>query len=897
MLPVEAVREEGQNGGSSGPAAGNSGSPAPPDCRCRLRAGRDELMLNDLLYRLRALFRREAVENEMEEELRFHLECEATRNTESGMDSGDAHHVARRVFGGIDQTREECRDARGTRFVEDILQDCRYAIRMIRKNVVFSALAVFALALSIGADTAVFSIVHEVLLKPLPFRDPSKLLVVWDTYLPQYAKFGISPPELQSWQAQHDVFRETAWYRSVPRDGNLRAPGAEAVAVHADFISADLFPLLGAQPLIGRGFAPAEGPDSAILSERLWRTAFARNPGIVGTTFRFDGSPFTVVGVMPSEMQFPDWADLWFPKGPLLADELTNPVRHALGFVIRPGAGIGEKQAMARLLTISKRLAAEHPGTSTGWGIRVAGLQDDLTQNVRPALLLLLGAASLLLLIACADIASLLLSRASGRAREMAVRAAMGASSLRIGRQLVTESLVLALLGGVCGFLFAKTGLMLALPERARMEPAVLLFLLVISLVTGTFFGMAPAIYAVRADPQSVMKSAAVTSAGMRTRSALVVFEFALTLALAIGAGILARSYVLLMRVDPGFSSRGVLTLRIQVPPSRKPESLFHNMQQRLLSLPGVQAFAVANALPLIANRANASRFNVPGSPLINPDALPTAQIRTASPDYFQAMKIPLRSGRAFSERDLNQPVVIVNQTMAKRFWPGRDPVGLKFITGPWGANPVWSTIVGVAADVRQFGLDSEPTLDLYYPSLAAGYLIVKTTGDPLTLAAGVERALHAMDPDLALSDIRSMDRIAAESARNRRWTMGLLAAFAALAFLLALVGIYGVMLWSVAQRTREFGIRMALGAQKRQLMALVLRHGIRLAAAGLALGTLASLALRRVLSSLVYGVSTGDPLIYVSVPALMLAVALFACCLPAREAGSVDPSISLRYD
>jgi putative ABC transport system permease protein len=683
----------------------------------------------------------------------------------------------------------------------------------------------------------------------------------------------------------------------VPRDGNLQIPGAEATAVHADFISTNLFSLLGAQPLMGRAFAPVEESNSTILSERLWRTCFGADPAVVGKTFRFDGNPFTVVGVMPFDAQFPDWADLWFPKGPLLADELTNPVRHGLGFVARLGPGIGEKQAAVRLRTISQRLAAESPSTSTGWGIRVAGLQDDLTGDVRPALLLLLGAASLLLLIACANIASLLLSRASARTKEMAVRAAMGASSLRIGRQLVTESLVLALLGGVCGCLFAKAGLLLALPTRARMEPSVVLFLAIVSLATGIFFGLAPAIQAVRADPQSVIKPAAATSSGMGTRSALVVFEFALTLALVIAAGILARSYMRLMRVDPGFRSQGVLTLRILVPPSRKPELLFHSMRQKLLSLPGVQAFAVTNALPLIANRANASRFNVPGSPLINPDALPAAQIRTTSPEYFQTMNISVRSGRTFTERDLNQPVVVINETMAKRFWPGRDPVGLKFITGPWGPNPQWSTIVGVVADVKQFGLDSEPSLDVYYPSLFAGYLIVKTTGNPLALAHNVERTLHAIDPELAVSDVRSMDQIAGESARTRRWTLGLLATFAALAFVLALIGIYGVMSWSVTQRTREFGIRLALGAQRSQLTALVLRHGIRLTLLGLVLGTLTSWALRHALSGLVYGVSTEDPLVYVLVPALMLVVAFVACFLPALQASGADPSISLRYN
>ena len=779
----------------------------------------------------------------------------------------------------------------------DFAQDCRYAFRTIRKNLAFSTLVVFVLALGIGANTAIFSIVHDVILKPLPFRDPAKLLAVWDTYLPQFSKIGISPVELQSWQAQHDLFEETAWYRYVPLDGNLTVPGSESTAVHVDLVSSNLFSLLGTAPLMGRTFTAAEAPQSALLSNRLWRSRFGGDTSVIGKTVRFDENQLTIVGVMPAHAQFPEWADLWLPNGPLLADQLTNPVRHALGFLARMRPNVDEKQAAARLFSLSQRLASEHPKTSTGWGMRVSGLQNDLTGDVRPPLLLLLGAASLLLLIAAANIASLLLARASGRTREMAIRAAVGARPLRIVRQLMTESLVLALLGGICGWLFAQVGLSIVFPAHAHLEPAVILFLSLASLLTGVFFGLAPAIQALRANPQTAIKSASVTGSGLTARSALVVFEFALTLTLVIGAGILTRSFVRLMQVSPGFSSKGVLTLRLLAPPSRKPEPLFHRIQEKLLALPGVQFVAVTNSLPLLADGATTSRFNVPGSSLINPDALPAAQIRTASPDYFRALHISVKAGRIFSEHDLNDPVVVINQTMAKRFWPGRDPVGTKFITGPWGPNPTWSTIIGVVADVKQFGLASEPTVDIYYPGLGAQYLIIKTPADPLTLAAAVERTLHAIDPDLAISDVRSMDQITTESARTRRWTMGLLAAFAGFAFLLALVGIYGVMAWTVSRRTRELGIRMALGAQRRQVLALVLRYGIKLSAAGLVLGILASFALRRTLSGLVYGVSTADPLVYLSVPAFMLIVTLAACYFPARKASGVDPLISLRYD
>ena len=853
-------------------------------------------MLNDLLYRVRTLFQSKALDTELDEELLFHLEQETEKNRQAGMSPEEALRRAKTALGGTEQTREACRDARGARWLEDFLQDSRYTLRVIRQNKGFSALVVLVLALGIGVNTAVFSIVHAVIIKPLPFRESSRLLSVWDTYLPQFSKLGISPPELEAWQKQKDLFQQTAWYRYVSQDGALSASGSEPFAVHADFASASLFPLLGLSPLIGRSFSPAEDPQSALLSERLWRSRFAGDANIIGKTVHFNDRQLTVIGVMPAAAQFPDWADLWLPKGPLLGDELTNPVRHALGFLARLQSGVDQKQAADRLTALSRQLAGRHPQTSTGWEIRVSGLQNDLTENVRPALLLLFGAASFLLLIACANVASLLLSRASARAKEMAVRVAVGATALRIVRQLVTESLLLALLGGASGLVVAKVALVFALPTHSHLEPVIVLFLATVSLLTGVFFGLAPATQALRNDPQSVIKSGSGTSSSATARAALVVLELALTMMLVIGAGILTKSFMSLMKVDPGFDPKGILTVRLLAPTSQKPERLFHRMQEVISSLPGVQNIAAANALPLIADRANTSRFNVPGSPLINPDALPAAQIRTASPDYFHAMKISLKAGRVFTEHDLNQPVVIINETMAKRFWPRRNPVGMRFVNGPWGPDPTWTTIVGVVADVKQFGLDSEPSFDLYYPNLGGQYLIVKTTGDPSALKRLIQKTIHSIDPDLAVSDLRSMQEIASESALTRRWTMSLLAAFSAMALLLALVGIFGVTSWSVAQRTREIGIRLALGAQRDQVLLMVLRYGLKLTLLGLGFGIVASLALRRTLANLVFGVSTGDPSIYASVAALMILVALLACYVPARKAAKIDPVNSLRY-
>jgi putative ABC transport system permease protein len=777
-------------------------------------------------------------------------------------------------------------------------QDVRYAFRTLLRTPGFTAIAVLTLALGIGANTAIFSLVHAVILKPLPFRDPSRLVTAWDTYLPQFPKIGVSPVEWDAWREQTDVFDQTAWYRYVSKDLDLTTAGAEALEVHVAIISDQLLPLLGVAPVSGRAFTTGERPDSALLSYRLWRQRFGGDRRVVGKSIRLNDQEFTVVGVMGEGFKFPDWADMWIPRGPLLADEITNPIRHSLGFVGRLHGGITEQQAAARLETIARRLAAEHPKTSTGFGIRVSGLQDDLTANVRPALLLLLGAVALVLLIACGNVANLLLARASGRRKEIAVRNALGAGAGRIARQLLTEGIVLAMLGGGVGLGLGEIALSLFSLVSAPLDGVVLLFLLAVSIGTGIVFGLAPALQALRSNTNAVIKSGAVSGGGAgAVRSVLVVAEFALALMLVAGAGILVKSFLHLMHVDPGFEPKGVLTMRISIPPSRQPDALFHRIEKRMLRLPGVDGVASTNALPLNASRANTSRFNVPGSPLINPDALPVAQYRGVSPDYFRVMRIPLRSGRAFTERDLKSDAVIINETMARRFWPGRDPVGLKYVTGVWGPSPTSSTIVGVVGDVKEFGLDSEPTMDEYFPALFPAYVVVHSSSGAGLLTNVVRGEMQSIDPDLPVSDVRTMDQILAESAESRRWTMALLACFATLALVLALVGIYGVMSWSVAQRVREIGIRVALGADSRQVVGLVLGYGMKLSAVGLVIGLAGAFALRRVMETLVFDVSTSDPWVYTGVAGLMVLVAMAACYIPARRASRVDPLIALRCE
>ncbi len=770
-------------------------------------------------------------------------------------------------------------------------KDVQYALRVFLKSPGFTAVAVLTLALGIGANAAIFSLVHAILLKPLPFRDPARLVAIWDTYVPQFPTIGISPPEIQALQKQTDLFAQTAWYRYVPENLDLVTPASEALEIHAAVAPPALFSVLGVT-----GFPKNADPHSVLLSGKLWRSRFHADPAIAGKTIHLNGEPFTVSGVLPPNFEFPDWADLWLPPGPILGDELTNPVRHAAGFIARLRPGVTDRQAALRLHAIARRLAAEHPKTSSGFGIRMVGLQDDLTANLRPTLLLLLGAVALVLLIACGNIANLLLSRASARSREIAIRAAIGAGRWRIFRQLLTESVVLALLGGALGLLLAKWSLSILLPARASLDSTVFLLCACISVASGIFFGLAPAVQLFRVG-QTLSSSMRGAAGGTRTRGMLVIFEFALAIMLVTGAGVLAKSFLRLMQVAPGFNPKGVLALKLFVPPSHNPQNLFTRLQNRIAALPGVQSVATVNSLPLIATRANWARFKIPGSPLINPDALPGAAFIAASPDYFRAMQIPLLSGRLFTQGDLNTPRVIVNQTLARRFWPNRNPVGEKFITGPWGPNPSWSTIVGVVANVKQFGLDSEPTFDIYFPVIAPNFLVVKTAGNPLSIASAVRQEIRFVDSDIAISSVHSMDEIAAQSARTRRETMAVLAAFAALALLLAAVGIYGVISSMVVQRTREIGIRIALGATTGEILRTVVRDGVKLSAAGIVIGLLGALAFRRVLAKFVFGVSTADPLIYASVIALMLVIALLACYLPARQASRVDPLTALRHE
>jgi putative ABC transport system permease protein len=789
---------------------------------------------------------------------------------------------------------------------------------MLRRSPPFTLTVVLTLALGIGANTAIFTVVNSILLRPLPYRDPARLIAIWDTYQPSYPKLGVSPTEYDEWVRQTDIFEEVARYRyvAIGKETNLTG-GHEPIRVQPTCASSSFFSILGVRPLLGRAFQAADdAPNAApiaLVSHRLWLDYFNGNPNLIGAPIQLNGEAFTVIGVLPPNFRLPAWADLWLPQGQA-GDEISNPVRHGFGVIARLRPNISLREARGRLESIAQRLEREHPTTSKGFGVTSLALQEDLSGNLRPALLVLLGAVALVLLIACVNVANLMLSRAATRRREFAIRIALGAGRWRVVRQSLVESIQLSLAGGAAGLLLAYLGLDLLLrlappdlidPNTIHIDVTTLVYLFTVSLTTGLVFGIAPALQAGRQDPQEGLKAGGrtFTRGSGAGRSVLVIAEFALALLLLMGAGLLIQSFARLLHVNPGFRPANLLTLRVQLQVSAQEEAnsqklktFYERLELRLRSLPGVRAVAATNAPPLATERNNVMRFAVPGSPLMRPDMFPTAHRHLITPDYFRTLGIPLR-GRTYNARDLDGPYVIVNETMAQTFWPGEDAVGKRFVTGPFGPSPTTSTIIGVAADIKQVGLDSDRTNDFYFLWYGPTYLMIQTAGDPLALAPVVRREIHTMDPGIAVSDFRTMDQLIDASTGARRFSTTLLGIFAALALVLAVIGIYGIMSWSVAQRTQEIGIRMAVGADSRGILRLILGRGLKLSAIGLAIGLAATFAFTHVLASLLFEVSPHDPWVLTCVSVLMLGVTAAACYLPARRATNVDPITTLRSE
>ncbi|MFL6208617.1 MAG: ADOP family duplicated permease [Pyrinomonadaceae bacterium] len=887
--------------------------------------------------RLRGLRLNPAREAEIVEELSQHLEDHYEASHRGGATKEEAYQAALLELTESDLLAQELRGVERTVRAEpvvlgarrrgnvfgDIWQDLRYGLRMLVKTPGFTAVAVIALALGIGANSAIFSVVNTVLLRPLPYKDPERLMMVFeDNSRHGYPRDTPAPANYIDWRDQNQVF--TGMAAIAEQDFSLTGAG-EPERLDGRLVSASLFPLLGVEPRLGRAFLPEEdspgGSRAVILSYGLWQRRFGADKSIIGKSLTLNGNSHTVVGVMPPDFQFPAReVQLWVPIA-FTSQEAARRGSHYLDVVARLKSGVTVQQAQTEMTTIAARLQQQYPEQNTGVGAVVVPLHEQLVGDIKPALLVLLGAVAFVLLVACANVANLLLARAAARQKEIAVRVALGASRLRLLRQFLTESLLLAGLGGLVGLLLSLWGVHLLkafIPENISQAKAitvdarVLIFTLAVSLLTGLIFGLAPATQASNFNLNETLKEggrdSATGSRGHRIRALLVVAEVAVALVLLIGAGLLINSFLRLHNVDPGFRADHLLTMQIALPKQKYPDqthrSVFYDeLLRRVEALPGVQSAGVTTNLPLYP-QGNSIGITIEGRPAPAPGQELIVATRVVSPHYFQTMGIQLLRGRGFSEQDkADAPgAVVISETMARRFWPGEDPTGKRICPGRPESPEDWMTIVGVVRDVRQFGLAAELKPQMYLSYAQAGFfaprdLVVKTSVDPLGLAATVRANVWAVDKEQPVSDIRTMEEILSESVARQRFSTLLLGAFAALALVLAAVGLYGVMSYSVAQRTHEIGVRMALGAQTRDVLKLVVGQGLKLVLVGVLIGLAAAFVLTRVMASLLFGVSATDPVTFITISLVLLSVAVLASYIPARRATKVDPLIALRYE
>jgi putative ABC transport system permease protein len=805
--------------------------------------------------------------------------------------------------------------------MQTLWQDLRYGVRMLLKKPGFTLTAVVTLALGVGATTAIFTVINAVLLRPLPYPEADRLVYVGQTYGGEFS--GTGEPKFLFWREQSQSFEAMACYSSYGgARGNL-AGGDEAEYVQGLRVSEGFFRSLGVYPALGRAFSSAEDtPGServAILSDGLWRRRFGGRNEILGQTVSFNDQAVTVVGIMPPQFRFGSGVDLFTPMQ-ARPNMHFDPNAEVVGR-LKPGVTIA--QAQAELKVIGEKYRAAFPrGMQDGEGVGAQPYQELFVGDIRQYLWILLGAGGFLLLIACANVANLQLARAATRQREIAVRMALGAGSWRIARQLLVESALLALVGGAAGALLALWGkdiLITALPENLlpgvaeiKVDWRVLAFAFVAAIATGLLFGLAPAWQARKVDVNSTLKEGGNKGgvARGRLRGALVVAEVALSLALLVGAGLLARTFANLTGVEPGFDPRGVLTCQVALAgphydTTQEAAAFYRNALERVSRLPGVESAAVINKLPLDW------QFNMPVFLPEKPDRIQSVQFRMISPDYFRVMKIAVRQGRAFTEADdgAAPPVIIVNEAFTHRFFDGQDPLARRIFVRRDSNTPAHQ-VVGVVADVKQQGLDSAPPPMIFIPipqmpdramaivrTFTPSYFTIRAAVEPHSLLGAVKREIAAVDATLAMSQVYSMEEIMGRSIASQRFNMLLVGLFAGLGLSLAGVGIYGVISYSVAQRTNEIGVRIALGARAGAVVRLVLKQGLALTSLGVAIGLSASFALTRLIKGLLFGVSAADPLTFVAIALLLIGVALMACWIPARRASKVDPMVALREE
>jgi putative ABC transport system permease protein len=865
------------------------------------------------------LFRRDDVEQELDDELQFHIEQKTQQYAATGLTLEDARRKALRDIDGLELRKEECRDARRVSRFEDLIQDLRFSIRTLRKAPGFTGAAVLTLALGIGANAAIFSVVNAVLLRSLPYPNSERLFTL---------RSNQSLPDLE------DIQKQTNSFAAI---GGITKPAldfigqGEPVQITGGLCNAELFDALGFSPVLGRAFSPAEdsygGPALAVLTHGFWTRYFGGDAAILGKSIRLSGNSYTVIGVLPREF--------WLPGRPvdLLASlRVVDPSAakergvHFLHTYFRLKPSISIAQASAEMRIVDQWLALHYPEDNTARDFtdirrRLLSLQDSIFGDVRLELLVLSAAVGLVLLIACVNFASLQLARCATRQREIAIRAALGAPSGRLIRQMLTESVFLSLLGGAAGLVLAALGVRLLmtltpadLPRIANtsIDTAVLGFTFAISLLTGVVFGLVPALsatlFGVSAKLKEETRTTAGGASGHRLRKFLVVSEIALALVLLISAGLMIRSFVLLHRIDPGFRTDNLLTMRLELPEARYREQTKQRQFRRELldglnSIPGVQA-ALVSELPMSGDYLT-HNLVIEGRPPLPPGSEPEVQTRTVAGDYFRLMGIPLLAGRDFGPQDRTggQHVALVNRAFVAQYFPGQDAVGARI---DWARSdpPDWMTIVGIVGDIKHFG-PSEPeepaVYDLYSQTAQKWkrwmYPTIRGAAASGVLLAQVKERLWAIDNQLPVTQVFTMSDVLAASLDHQRFSLVLLGIFAAVALALAVVGIYGVMSYAITQRTNEIGIRVALGAQRGNILWLILGQGLRLALVGGTLGILASFALTRYMSHLLFGISPRDPQTFVAITFVLFAVALLACYLPARRAMRVDPIVALRYE
>jgi putative ABC transport system permease protein len=891
---------------------------------------------HEFKYLIRKLNRRRA-EQELEEEIRIHMELETQENIEAGLAPEEARYTARRAFGSVILAKEGSRAVWGFGTVETLWQDLRYSARTLRKKPGFTSIALLTLALGIGANTAIFSVVNAVLLRPLPYDGAEKLVSVFESF-PDFPRLGLTELEFTSLRNESKSFAQFG----VSGGAGFTLTGAgEPERLQAGIASANYFDLLGANIALGRGFRPEEefaGRNNVVLlSYDFWQMRFGGNPNIIGRSLTLNGASFTVIGALsagfksPLELQLANRIELWSGLGSNLSN--LNRGSHVLNAVGRLRDGVTSEQAEAEIRTIIWRLARENAKfypEEVKFGVHLTPLHEQLVGEARTGLLVLLAAVVAVLLIACANMANLLLARGEARQREVAVRTALGATRWRVVKQLLSESALLAVIGGGAGILLAYWGLAAIIANSPRNIPRleevgldrrVLLFTVLVSLVTGILFGLTPALRAAKSDLHSMLKEHRRTGRGQPGRGwlqkGLVVAETAIALLLLVSAGLLTRSLWQLQRVRTGFNPERLLTLRLSPPATtyrnnQQVMGLYERVTANLDALPGVQAVAVASSVPI--SGLSDTVMQIEGRSLGSDIAKLNTDFRRISPTYFATIGQRLISGRPFadSDREGSPSVAIINETLARRQWPNEDPLGkrLRLLDAPPDmATTQYMTVVGVATDAKNRGLGLEPRQEVCVPlrqqvvSLgdllqSISYtLIVRSISDPANLTNTVRQKIWAVDRDIPITQVRTMEDLIETATVQPRFNALLLALFAGIALCLGAIGIYGVISYAVTQRTREIGIRIALGAQQRDVLSLVVREGMTLASIGVGIGLLAAFALTRWMETLLFGVRPSDPLTFAVIALLVLAVSLLACCAPARRAAKVDPLMALKYE